>query len=1144
VSSTTWTCLRRCGLTALRWKARKFTPLRPGVALADNFAVGHVQRGTPLLPLADLLRHSGDPAALAPTTDRPPLDVPYARPLTRRRADPRRRFASRARTARVRRDGSWTRPAARATYRTMVASVRQRSRAAMGNLPPRAEGAIDQHGAFPRQSSLLVGRADERMFLRDEVATAIGGRGRLVLIGGEAGIGKTALARDLGHSAKQAGVCVLTGYCYDLTSTSPYGPWLDLFDNMRDPDWPPPPAAFREGRIGMVSDQSALFAEVGRFLAELAAIHPVYVLLEDLHWADPVSIDLLRHVARTLCRSPILLVATYRLDELTRHHPLFRHLPGLVHDGDAARLELRRLDAEAFRALVTDRYRLTAEDEGRLVAYLERHADGNPFFAIELLRALEAEGLLRVGTDRSSLGELARLVVPTLLQQVIEGRIARLGEETRRALAIAAVIGQEVPLALWAKSADLDEEMVLTIIERAIEAHLLEADRDGTRVRFVHALTRETLYEGVLPPRRRRWHRVVAEVLATDTDADPDAVAVHFQHAGDPRACEWLVRSGDRAQRAYAWLTAAERLRAAANLLRDVEGQEQRYRELVFRVAYLLRFSDPAGSILVLDDAERLASRVGDAVMVAEVQYFRGIHRCYTDRFRLGLIEMVRGLEALEARDLDVGRERAAMGAWFANVIGAPNEVGSTRDEQILLRLHTAGFDPRRGVHPWFSASAGQPHTAVAEAERFIAAIDDFSGTSAWVSGVAGFAHHGIGIASAALGRPDDARRAWARSRELFDTAQHRALTAFTLLGELRDVALTFGAADPHARRLIAADAEAALGKAGGALGPGVSPRLARLGCLLLDGRWNEADRILRDLPSPGNCYLRREVTTTLAVLARHRGDAEVAREHIRALLPDGAVTEPGDIIHQEGLMLQRLAADLCLDRGDVAEARIWLEAHDRWLEWSGSVLERADGQVAWARWHRAAGDLSLAKDLAAQALALASAPEQPLVLLAAHRLLGEIETAAKQIDAAAAHLTSALDLAEKCEAPFERALTLLALAEMHMAIGAWPEAVTILDAARQICTAIRANFVIAKVDDLAERIVGQQTARVYPVGLTPREVDVLRLVARHQTDKEIAAQLVVSVRTVQTHVANILVKLGVENRRKAAAEADRLGLV
>lgn len=367
-----------------------------------------------------------------------------------------------------------------------------------------ALGRSDGSSRFP--ASILVGRTRERACLRDELGAAAG-RGRFVLVDGEAGIGKTTLVRDLMHEAKARGVRILTGHCYDRTNAPPYGPWLELFESYEmEPSLPDPPASFAEGRLTRVASQAALFSDVRRFLAELAGQGSVLIVLEDLHWADPSSLDLLRYLGVHLGQWPILLVASYRPDALTRNHPFYQHLPALVREADGLCLHLRRLDADAFHALVGVRYRLPAADALRLVAYLERHADGNPFFAVELLRALEEEGLLRPGDDRSSLGDLDRIVVPTLLRQVIDSRIARLGEDTRKPLELAAVIGQEVSLALWATLAELDEEALLSIVERAVGMHLMEAERDGTRIRFVHALTREALYEGILPPRRRLWH--------------------------------------------------------------------------------------------------------------------------------------------------------------------------------------------------------------------------------------------------------------------------------------------------------------------------------------------------------------------------------------------------------------------------------------------------------------------------------------------------------------------------------------------------------------------------------------------------------------------------------------------------------------
>lgn len=995
-----------------------------------------------------------------------------------------------------------------------------------------------------RAQTVIVGRAHEQALLKDELQAAIDGVGRVILLGGEAGIGKTSLARELARDALARGVRVMRGHSYDLVNTPPFGPWIELFQSAaRSGDIAVPPVALTTDTNVRVVDQAALFREVRRFFADLSQSGPLLLVLEDLHWADSASVDLLRSLSVAFNQWPILVIVTYRIDELSRHHPFYQQMPALVREAQAVRLNLGAIDSQALRDLVQRQFRLSSTDEVRLVAYLNRHADGNPFFAVELIRALEEAGLLRRGESRSSLGELDRIVVPTLLRQVIDSRVARLGEATRERLEIAAIIGQEVPIELWATIANIDEQGLIEIVEQAVASDLLEADPTGTRVRFVHALTREALYTGILALRRRLWHRQVAEAMARDQAADPDEVALHFQLAGDQRAADWLIRAGDRAVRVYAWVMGTDRLRSAAALLKDVPEKFEIYRELVFRAAYLIRFADAEVSLTTLDEVKRLAEHANDRIVYAEATHITGTHLCYVDRFREGIEAMAKGLEIFESPSFAASHSYAGVRFWFASLNQGWSNADSIDDARVIDRFRAVGIDARRCALPWFVASSGRLHPALDMVDQCLSPLDPGQVRGGWIPGMVGFALHGRAVAFAALGRADEARAVWNQARAGFADVNHFMLIAFTLLNELRDVGLTYLAMNPGMRRQLAGGAEAALARAGGALRPGVSPRLARLGCYLLDGRWDEMDQILNEMPPPGNSYLRREMTAAVATLALYRGQRDIVWAQILSVLTDGAATEPGDCIHQEGLLLQRFAVEQCLADGDLASAEQWLDAHDRWLDWSGSLLGRADGLVSRGRWHLRAGQLMRARSLGEHALIVAATPVQPLVQLAAHRLLGEVACAAADFPTAQSHLAMARSLAEACDAPFERAGTLLSMAELHIATRSTPEAESLLDDVYNVCAPLHAVPILDRIANLRERIAAKAAGEGHPAGLTQREVDVLRLVAQHKTDKEIAEELFVSPRTVQTHVANILHKLGVEHRRAAAAEAQRLDI-
>jgi DNA-binding NarL/FixJ family response regulator len=290
-----------------------------------------------------------------------------------------------------------------------------------------------------------------------------------------------------------------------------------------------------------------------------------------------------------------------------------------------------------------------------------------------------------------------------------------------------------------------------------------------------------------------------------------------------------------------------------------------------------------------------------------------------------------------------------------------------------------------------------------------------------------------------------------------------------------------------------------------------------------------------------------------LAALAQAQGDGALAGALVRQGLPDGPRTAPGGCYFSGALALQRLAAARALADGDLPGARAWLEAHDRWLAWAGAVAGQAEAQLAWAAYHRAAGDPALAQQRATQALAQASEPRQPLALLAAHRLLGELATAAGRPADAAGHLDQALALAEDCAAPYERALIQLALAELRAAAGDHAAARALLEEARAVCAPLGAAPALARADALADALAARLAAGEAappaagarrPGGLTAREVEILRLIAAGRSNRRIAEELSLSFRTVERHVANLYAKIDAANRADATAYAFRHHLV
>jgi DNA-binding CsgD family transcriptional regulator len=976
----------------------------------------------------------------------------------------------------------------------------------------------------PSASFTFVGRDRERGLLREHLDAAMAGRGSLVLIGGEAGIGKTALAAAFCADAGARGVAVLTGHCYDLAETPPYGPFIDLFLHLPSVPHPPPlPAAFAErGTVGAVTSQMALFAQVEDFLRALAAHRterprPVVIFLDDLHWADRASLDLLRFLARSIAALPLVLLATYRSDELTRGHPLSHVLPQLAREPSAVRLDLNRLDDATVRALVDARYGLPDTDAARLVAYLQTRAEGNALFVGELLRALEEMGAVRRDGGVWRIGDLAHIAVPSLLRQVIDTRYARLDAESQRLLAVAAVIGHEVPLAIWATVGAADETAMLAAVERGLETHLLNEAPSGERVQFAHALVREALYEGIPAIRRRHLHARTAEALKTSPGPDPDAVAYHLQQAGDARAGTWLMEAGERAQRAWAWLAAADRFEAALALMGEDATTARERGWLTFRLAVLRRYGDPERALAHLDVAGRLAAEVQDALLDAQVRFRRGHIRCLAGDPRAGLDEMAAGIAVLEALPpIDVA---ARPGIALVDITEA-----------------RVGYYSHLGYSGHFAEAQALGERVAAEAA---AAAPDGINSIQYGTIVTGLAP-----VYAYLGKAEEAHQLFAKVSSAWRAVDFLLQVGVNAMFRLIWETLPYRADDVAERRRLATDAEEAWARGSG--GRATMPdRFARTPVLFVEGQWGEARTLaLAGYRESGGYAVGTDFAfTTLGPLAAAQGDRELAEWLIGEWLPEGPATPPGGTFFT-ATILQRTAAALAIDAGGLETARAWLAAQDHWFAWSGAVLGQAERHLAWAHYHRAANDMAVAVTHAEEALACASDPRQPLALIAAHRMLGELDTTAGRYEDAARHLGASLALAEACEAPYERALTLLAEAALRAQTGERDMALRLLDDVHPTITALGAKPALARADALMARLdTTKERAPAYPAGLSIREVEVLRLVADGLSNADIADRLFLSKRTVQVHVAHILQKTGAENRAGAAAFALRHGL-
>ncbi|MGO8871887.1 MAG: ATP-binding protein [Acidimicrobiales bacterium] len=391
-----------------------------------------------------------------------------------------------------------------------------------------------------RPATGVIGRDTEAALLADAFKRVAVGDGReIVMISGEAGVGKTTLANQLARSAFEAGAVVLLGRC-DEDLGAPYGPFVEALQHYVSHG--PEDAlrahvqsyggelakivpALRQRLVQLPAPQSAdpdterylLFGAVVGLLAQMSESKPLVIVLDDLQWADTPSLQLLRHVVANTTRMPMLVVGNFRGSELSGSHPLAETLAAFHRESGVSRMKLTGLDDTGVLAFMEAAAGHDLDAAGVGLAHaLSRETDGNPFFVTEVLRHLSETGAIyQDRTGRWTAAEdFEALALPEGVRQVIASRVARLGEAARKVLPIASVIGREFDLDLLTRVTERSEDDLLDVLDAAGAAALVrEVSNVPGRYGFAHALIQHTLYQDMGSTRRARAHRRIAEAI-------------------------------------------------------------------------------------------------------------------------------------------------------------------------------------------------------------------------------------------------------------------------------------------------------------------------------------------------------------------------------------------------------------------------------------------------------------------------------------------------------------------------------------------------------------------------------------------------------------------------------------------------------
>ncbi|MER5756668.1 AAA family ATPase [Streptomyces sp. NPDC002088] len=989
-------------------------------------------------------------------------------------------------------------------------------------------------------SPVFVGRAEELGALDDALARAAAGEPQALLIGGEAGVGKTRLVEEFATAACRRGAVVALGGCVEIGADGlPFAPFSTALRALRRelPDELAAAAAGQEEELARLLPElgesgsgrhdeegmARLFELTARLLERVAADRTVVVALEDLHWADASTRHLLAYLFRTLRTGRLVVLATYRADDIHRRHPLRPLLAELDRLRTVRRLELARFNrAEVGRQIAGI---LATEPDPAQVDDIFERSDGNAFFVEELAVAA---------------GEGCRTGLTDSLRDLLLVRVESLPESAQNVARIVAEGGSTVEYRLLAAVARLTEDDLIEALRAAVNAHILLATPIGDGYRFRHSLVREAVSDDLLPGERSRLNRRYAEALETDPTLVPAAdrvmrLASYWYHSHDPaKALPAVLDASATARRRHAyseqlrlleramelWDGAPEDIRAGLRPLDyatayppygcEPASTSLRFLDLMAEAAVAGRFcGERERALQITKRALRLLDDEDDPLRAA---WFWGQRSRLVQALARGdgwaelatAQELVRGLPPSEVHAEVLGN----VAAWLMAHEPGPEALSAAERAVEYARMVGAGEIElnARLTLGGLMVDAGDLDAGLAQMYEVKERALDLG-----IAYVGGRAYVNLPAKLEAIGRSQE---------------------AVSLLEEGADYTRKFGLVDSE-----------------GWVWGNLSESLYSL------GRWDAAADTAQNAIRRGQDTRSSSAgALRLAQLALSRGDlTEAGRRLAAANVHIGS----RDATPQQSIPLACVTIGVTAAEGRLLDARAAL---DRTLD---AGFSPGTQSYAWPLLLAAATAEADARALPAAQQGRRQVLERILESVKnlttdapvwlAHEKWVRAELHRAEGRATADTWSEVVTAFEQLERPYDLARIRHRLAEALLVTGGEDErarATELLRLAHAVAEHLGARNLADAVSLLAQRArlsltraPERTTDPAEALGLTSRERDVLRLVSIGRTNRQIAEELFISPKTASVHVSNILGKLGVSGRGEAAAVAHRMGL-